>query len=256
MEILSALFRSALFKSVLVKPVLDFALPARCPICGVTVEADNRFCLSCWNSLDFLTEPWCAACGKPFAFAQGNEARCLSCLQQPPDHDGVRAVVAYDENSSLLPIRLKYGGRLGFAELIAGQLGRFMSELGPESLIIPVPLHRWRLWSRGFNQSVLIGRALSKQSGIAMDTALLKRKNATPPLRSMSAKQRHNIVKNAFTLNGDAKIKIDGKTIILVDDVYTSGSTANACARILKTAGAGRVLVFCWARVLTDYSQS
>lgn len=246
MEILPALF----------KPVLDFALPARCPICGVTVEADNRFCLPCWEGLDFLTEPWCASCGKPFAFAQGNGAQCLPCLQKPPDHDGVRAVVAYDDNSSLLPMRLKYGGRLGFAELIAGQLARFLGEVAAESLIIPVPLHRWRLWSRGFNQSVLIGRALSKQSGIAMETGLLARKNATPPLRSMSAKQRHNIVKNAFMLIGDAGARIQGKTVILVDDVYTTGSTANACARILKAAGADRVLVFCWARVLTDYNQS
>lgn len=103
MEILSALF----------KPVVDFALPPRCPICGVTVGADNRFCLPCWNNLDFLTEPWCASCGKPFAFDQGAGSQCVSCLKKPPDHDGVRAVVSYDNNSGLLPIRLKYGARLG-----------------------------------------------------------------------------------------------------------------------------------------------
>lgn len=242
--------------SILLKPALDFALPPRCPTCGITVEADNRFCLPCWEGLDFLTEPWCDACGKPFAFAQGSGARCAACLKQPPDHNGVRAVVAYDDQSSLLPMRLKYGGRLGLAELIAGQLERFLGEIGPDSLIIPVPLHRWRLWWRGFNQSVLIGRALSRRSGIALETGLLTRKNATPPLRSMSAKQRQNIVKNAFMLTGDAGDRIYGKTVILVDDVYTTGATANACARMLKAAGAARVLVFCWARVLTEYEQS
>src|SRR5690606_25994770 len=127
---------------------------------------------------------------------------------------------------------------------------------GPDSVIIPVPLHRWRLWSRGFNQSVLIGRALSKRSGIAMETGLLSRKNATPPLRSMSAKQRDKIVKNAFELTSEAGDRLVGKTVILVDDVYTTGSTANACARKLRAAGADRVLVFCWARVLTEYDRS
>lgn len=240
----------------LLKPVVDFALPPRCPICGITVEADNRFCLSCWDDLDFLTEPWCASCGKPFAFEQGEGSQCVSCLKKPPEHDGVRAVVAYDDKSSLLPMRLKYGGRLGFAELIAGQLERFLDDLPSDALIIPVPLHRWRLWSRGFNQSVLIGRALSKQCGLTMETDILVRKNATPPLRSMSAKQRRRVVKNAFMAAPDARAKIDRRTVVLIDDVYTTGSTANACAKILKAFGADRVLVFCWARVLTEYEQS
>ncbi len=246
MEILSALFR----------PIVDFALPPRCPICGITVEIDNRFCLSCWDGLNFLTQPWCVSCGKPFPFDQGAGSQCVACLQKPPEHDGVRAVVAYDDRSSLLAMRLKYGGRLGFAKLIAQQLERFLTELPSDALIVPVPLHRWRLWSRGFNQSVLIGRALAQRNGFVMETAILNRKNATPPLRSMSANQRHRIVKNAFALSDNAGTKILGKTVILVDDVYTTGSTANACARLLKASGADRVLVFCWARVLTDYEQS
>lgn len=246
MENLSTLFRS----------VVDFALPPRCPLCGITVEADNRFCVSCWDNLDFLTKPWCASCGKPFAFEQGEGSQCVACLKKLPEHDGVRAVVAYDDKSSLLPMRLKYGGRLGFAELIAGQLKRFLDELPTDALIIPVPLHRWRLWSRGFNQSVLIGRALSKRSRLAIETDILIRKNSTPPLRSMSAKQRHKVVKNAFMASPDARAKIDKRTVILVDDVYTTGSTANACAKILKASGADQVLVFCWARVLTEYDQS
>lgn len=180
----------------------------------------------------------------------------MLCLEQPPEHDGVRAVVAYDDKSSLLAMRLKYGGRLGFAELIARQLERFMGEISSDAFIVPVPLHRWRLWSRGFNQSVLIGRALSKRTGVAMVSDILVRKNATPSLRSMSAKQRHRLVKNAFLISRDSEIKIQGKTVILVDDVYTTGATTNACARLLKKSGADRVLVFCWARVLADYERS
>ncbi len=242
--------------SALLKMVVDFALPPRCPICGVTVEADNRFCLSCWQNLDFLNEPWCASCGKPFAFAQGEGAQCISCLKERPAHDGVRAVVAYDDKSGLLAMRLKYGARLGLAELIGQHMERFLDEVPVDAVIIPVPLHRWRLWSRGFNQSVLIGNALSKRSGIVMNSDILVRKKATPPLRSMSAKKRRKIVNEAFLLPSGVSDRVAGKTIILVDDVYTTGSTANACAGLLKQSGANKVLVFCWARVLTDYDKA
>ncbi len=242
--------------SALLKPLVDFALPPRCPICGVTVDADNRFCLPCWQDLDFLNPPWCSTCGKPFAFAQGEGAQCASCLQERPQHDGVRAVVAYDDKSSLLAMRLKYGARLGMAELMGRHLLRFLNEVPSDALIIPVPLHRWRIWSRGFNQSALIARTVSRQSGLAMNTNILTRKNATPPLRSMSAKKRQKIVKNAFAISPSRQNDLVGKTIILVDDVYTTGSTANACARRLKEAGAERVLVFCWARVLKDYDNA
>ncbi len=242
--------------SRLLKTMLDFALPPRCPICGATVESDNRFCLSCWQSLDFLNEPWCSSCGRPFAFEQGEGAQCVSCLRKRPKHDGVRAVVAYDDKSSLLPMRLKYGARLGLAELIAQQLVRFLDDVPSDALIIPVPLHRLRLWSRGFNQAVLIGRALSAHSGLVMRTDILIRKKATPPLRSMSAKQRSNIVRNAFSLSRDGECGLKEKAVVLVDDVYTTGSTANACAETLKKSGVSSVMVFCWARVLKDDEQS
>ncbi len=244
------------FLSGVLKTVSDFVLPPRCPICGVIVDADNRFCLPCWQNLDFLNEPWCASCGRPFAFAQGEGAQCVSCLKKKPNHDGVRAVVGYDEKSSLLPLRLKYGARLGVAELIGRHMLRFLDEIPSDALIIPVPLHRWRLWSRGFNQSVLIGKALSRQSGLAIKGEILTRKKATPPLRHMSAKQRRAVVNKVFEISIDAKPQLSGKTIILVDDVYTTGATADACAKLLKQSGAAKVLVFCWSRVLTGYDQS
>ncbi|WP_343759389.1 ComF family protein [Parasphingorhabdus litoris] len=179
----------------------------------------------------------------------------MSCIQRSPEHDGVRAVVEYDDKSSLLAMRLKYGVRLGLAELIAQHMQRFLPEVPKDTLIVPVPLHRWRLWSRGFNQSVLIGKALAKRNSLEMHSKILLRKSATPPLRSMSAKKRRKIVGNAFRISSGAERQIAGKTIILVDDVYTTGSTANACAKILKGSGATRVLVYCWARVLTDYDK-
>lgn len=236
----------------LLKPVLDFALPPRCPVCGTTVGRDYHFCLICWQSLDFLGEPCCDSCGVPFAFERPADSLCAACLARPPEHDGVRAVVRYDDISSLIAMRLKYGSRLGLANLIAKNLERFSKDVCERTIIIPVPLHRWRLWSRGFNQSVLIGRALSKNLDVPMRFDAIFRSKATPPLRSMSLKKRQKTVGNAFALSTHSTFLISGRPIILIDDVYTSGATANACAKLLKRAGASQVLVFCWARVLND----
>ena len=235
------------------RSLIDFALPPRCPLCGVTVETDNRFCLSCWRQLDFLAKPWCVACGLPFPFDGPDNSLCGKCLAEPPMHDGVRAVVRYDDQSSLIAMRLKYGTRLGLARLIAEHLHKFVGECSDKAIIIPVPLHRSRLWRRGFNQSVLIGRELARCTGIRMDCNAIIRLKATPPLRGMSGKERRRTVDAAFALHSDARMTVAGKSVLLVDDVYTSGSTSNACARLLKRAGAEQVLVFCWARVISNF---
>lgn len=234
------------------KMILDFALPPRCPICGITVQEDHRFCLSCWQDLKFLNQPWCSLCGAPFAFDRGENECCAHCLVDPPDHDGVRAAVVYDDMSALVAMRLKYGNRLGLAELIAKQLARFDNEIAPDALIIPVPLHRSRLWRRGFNQSVLIADGILRRTQAEQANRILVRTTATPPLRSASARQRQKLVRGAFGIAKGCSGRIEGREIILVDDIYTSGATANACAKTLKAAGAARVLVFCWARVLRD----
>jgi ComF family protein len=127
-----------------------------------------------------------------------------------------------------------------------------MAEIENEVMIVPVPLHRWRIWARGFNQSQLIARALSKLSGVKVANDLMFRVQPTPPLRSMSAKQRFQTVDKAFALSNDATDAVNEKTIVLVDDIYTTGATANACARLLRRAGAKSILVFCWARVTSN----
>ena len=230
---------------------LEFALPPRCPLCGVIVREDRKFCLPCWHKLDFIGEPWCSSCGMPFAFERPEGAVCAQCLEKKPEHDGVRTVVAYDNNSSKIAMGLKYSSKLGFADLIAEHLGKYASSASAESILVPVPLHRWRIWNRGFNQSELIARALSREYGIAQNSNLIRRIRATPPLRSKSAKHRAKIVNKAFEVSQQAPEIVSGKTIILIDDVYTTGATANACAKLLKKAGASAVFVFCWARVLS-----
>lgn len=225
---------------------LALALPARCPGCGAVVHGDHRFCLDCWASLEFLGPPWCATCCQPFAIDRGEDARCAACLENPPRHAGARAAVAYGPVARTLALRLKYGGRLAFATTAAGLMARHLPD--DASLLVPVPLHRWRLWGRGFNQAGLIADALSRASGIARDPMLLKRARRTPALRGMGPRQRREAVRAAFAVAAPDRVK--GRHVVLVDDVYTSGATADACTRVLLKSGAAKVTVLCWARVI------
>lgn len=228
----------------------DLALPPRCPGCGEVVGADHRFCARCWGSLRFLGPPWCASCQIPFDFDRGEGAVCAECMAEPPPHDGVRAAVAYGEVARHVALKLKYGGRMACAATMAQAMARLMPE-GAE-LLVPVPLHRWRIWGRGFNQAALIAEALSKASGVPADAHLLRRVKATPVLRGLGHRGRAKAVSGAFALAPDARERLKGRAVVLVDDVHTSGATAQACARVLKRGGAREVILLCWARVLGE----
>lgn len=235
----------------LFRTAADFALPPRCPGCGVVVDGDHRFCLECWNSLDFLSGTGCAGCGRPIEGERIGELLCGACLAQPPSHDGVRAAVAYGETARKLVLKLKYAGKPAMAEIVARQLGRHIDR-AEGGLIVPVPLHRWRIWSRGYNQSALIAGSLARMTNLPVVTEALLRTRATQVLRGLGANARAKAVRGAFAVAPAWHAEICGKTIWLVDDVYTSGATANACAAALKKAGASRVILLCWARVLHD----
>lgn len=240
----------------LVRGAVDYALPPRCPSCGVMVEADDRFCLPCWSKLDFLGPPWCARCQMPLDDAALDGDWCASCLAQEPPYDRVSAVVAYTPQSGALVLKLKYGRRTGLARLIATHMLRHVpqdsdeGEGGGEWLLVPVPLHPMRLWERGFNQSLLIARHLGKRTGFTVMPDLLRRTKRTRPLKGLNPAQRDKEVRAVFALTPDGKAQVNGRRILLVDDVFTSGATARACARKLKQAGAAEVRIFCWARVV------
>lgn len=240
------------FCSSLMTVPINWILPSRCPVCGQIVSENHQFCLSCWQKLNFISEPWCRLCGVPFSFDRGVDLVCAKCLVSPPEHDGVRAAVVYDDISGRIAMGLKYSAKLGLAVLIAKNLEKYLSDFDLESVLIPVPLHRKRIWSRGFNQSALIADALSKRSNMVHMRDVLVRNKATPPLRSMTAKQRQKLIEPAISLRRNMGDRLVGRTVLLVDDVYTTGATTNACAKLLKTAGASKVIVLCWARVVSD----
>jgi len=230
----------------------DLALPPRCPGCGEVTGADHRFCARCWGGLRFLGPPWCASCHLPFDFDRGEEARCAECMADPPVHDGVRAAVGYSEVAKNVALKLKYSGRLACAATMARAMRRLMP--AEAELLVPVPLHRWRIWSRGFNQAALIAQSLSRASGVPAEVELLRRVKATPVLRGLGRRGRAKAVAGAFALAPGAHERLAGKTVVLVDDVYTSGATGSACARLLKRGGAARVILLCWARVLDRHA--
>lgn len=233
--------------------ILDFALPPRCPACGEIVADQHSFCAACWSSIHFLGEPCCAGCGMPFPYDLGPDALCAPCQATPPPFDRARAVMAYGAVARTVAIRFKYGRRTGHARLIAAHMARHLVEAERAgALLVPVPLHRWRLWARGFNQSALIASALARLTGAAAANDALVRTRRTPPLRRMSAGQRRRVVKGAFAMARGREEAVRGRHVVLIDDVWTTGATAGACAAALRRAGAARVDLLCWARVLPD----
>ena len=213
------------------------------------IEADHRFCVSCWQSLTFLSPPWCAGCNVPMP-AAGDETMCGPCLAEAPRHSGVCAVVAYGPIARAMALRLKYGGRGAFAETVARLMLRNLPD--GADLVMPVPLHRSRLWARGYNQAALIAQAIGRGCEREVDVTSLTRKRATRPLRGMGPAERRRVVKGAFVLAPGARTTIAGRNVALVDDVYTTGATAAACTDVLLRGGAASVTIVCWARVLTE----
>ena len=232
--------------SRLVHSVLDFALPPRCGGCGTIVDDVDSFCADCWKQLEFLGAGGCSRCGLPLKAT--DIETCAVCLAKPPRLDRIRAAVAYGDISRSITIRLKYGRKVALARTMSRYMQPLLGDLPGDTVFVPVPLHRSRLWRRGFNQSAIVARELSRRTGYGVEIDALKRVRATPPLKGLNMLQRRRTVAGAFRTNRQAELR--GRNIVLVDDVLTTGSTANACARVLKRAGAARVDLVSWARVI------
>ncbi|HET9811573.1 MAG TPA: ComF family protein [Sphingomicrobium sp.] len=230
----------------ILRNVLDFALPPRCGGCGAIVDEVDSFCTECWRQLEFLGAAGCSRCGLPLKATDIDI--CAVCLAKPPRLDRIRSAVAYDDISRSIALRLKYGRKVALARTMSRYMQPLLGQAVSDVLLVPVPLHRARLWRRGFNQAAIVARDLSRRTGFPMAVDTLQRVRPTPPLKGLNLRQRRRTVAGAFRANPAAELR--GRTVVLIDDVFTTGSTANACARVLKRAGAGRVELISWARVV------
>ena len=231
---------------------LDLLLPPRCLGCGEVIERQGGLCSPCWKQLTFLGAPWCACCGHPFEFAIGNQdTLCGGCLAKPPPFRRARAVLSYDDASRPLVLGLKHADQTHAAAAFAAWLARVGAEvLGDADLIAPVPLHRWRLFHRRYNQAALLAQGLGRLTGAPVMTDLLQRSRATPTQGGLNRAGRQRNVKGAISLRPGREAHSRGARIVVIDDVMTTGATVGECARVLLRAGAAQVDVLTLARVV------
>lgn len=236
---------------------LDLILPPRCFSCGVSVATQGQLCATCWNGLNFITDPQCECCGLPFEYEHLEGLRCGSCQSRPPAYEQARAAFHYDDGSRSLILSFKHGDRTATAKALAQWMNRAVAPIiEDDMLIVPVPLHRWRLLKRRYNQSALLAQQIARDFECAYEPLLLYRKKATASQGGLSASARRANVKQAFALYEKAKDRLMGRSVLLVDDVLTTGATVEACADILKKAGARHVKVVTAARVVTPQIQA
>lgn len=217
---------------------LSFLFPLRCPVCdGIVWPRGEKICPECLGKLKLLTPPWCMKCGKKLS--EPGEY-CSDCRER--EHVFCRGRGLYEYGSAAVPIyRFKYGGRQEYADFFGEQtaeyLGDFIRRVCPDALI-PIPLHKKRMAARGYNQAELFARAIGRYMNLPVCTGFLVREKNTAPLKYENPKERQNNLKKAFNIvRNDVKLK----RVILIDDIYTTGSTVDEAARTLKAYGVEKV---------------
>jgi ComF family protein len=232
---------------------LDIALPTLCVACREPVDGEG-VCAKCWAKLSFIAPPFCPRLGIPFVYDPGPGLLSMEAISDPPAYARARAAVRYDDVARTLVHALKYQDRTD----LAPAMGRWMARAGRELLdgadaLIPVPLHWRRGWSRRYNQSGALARVIERQSGVKVVSEALRRARPTQQQIGLSRSQRASNVQGAFKVAPDRQSDIQGRRVILVDDVLTSGATADACARALLRARAAQVDVLVFARVVDTH---
>jgi ComF family protein len=231
--------------------VLHFLMPPLCIGCHAPVADVPALCPACWTKLAFIEAPLCDRLGTPFPYDQGEGTVSAAAIADPPLWDRARAAVAFDEVSRQLIHALKYHDRHEAGLLMARLMARAGQDLIAEAdAIVPVPLYRWRLWQRRYNQSVLLARKIGEISGRPVKPDLLLRIRPTRRQAGLDAETRARNVRNAFKVPDEAETPVEGRSIVIVDDVLTTGATAAAATRALKEAGAVRVDILSFALVL------
>ena len=234
--------------------LIDFVFPPRCIVTGDIVDQQGMLSPQAWGELNFITDPLCHRCGLPFDFStdevqEGNV--CGVCLRNPPVFDKARAALIYDDASRDIILGFKHADQTEFVPSFLPWLQRAGGDiLNKADFFVPVPLHRWRLLRRRYNQSGLIASYLFRETHIPVLLDALTRVRATQTQGHLKPDQRKQNVRRAFSINPKIVEKIKNKNIVLIDDVYTTGATASECTKILLKNGASSVNILTLARVV------
>ena len=236
-------------------PLVDLVFPPRCPLCGDALGEQGGLCIACWSKLVIPGEPACALCQRPLGDAFGGESgalTCAPCLAAPPKHDGIAAATLYNPASRDLVLAFKHGRRVALGTLLGRLIAARVGDLAGEWLVVPVPLHRWRLWKRGFNQSALLARTIAAAPGRRLAVDALVRTRATPSLGGLGRSDRAKALRGSIAVNPAWQARLRDARVLLIDDVMTSGATSDACVRALRRGGVTKVRIACFARVLDE----
>lgn len=235
------------------RALVNFVFPPKCLLCGQTLEdtLDDRPCPSCLSKIKFLSHPRCPRCGLGFATPVEDDHLCSGCVTEERYFTTARAIGSYEGLMMEVISRFKYHGASRLAKPLSTLLSEYKDPELPFSefdLILPVPLHPQRLRRRGFNQSLLLARRVSRHHSIALDFKSLQRIRHTQPQTELSGAQRQKNIRGAFEVRNP--FVIEEKRLLLIDDVFTTGATVQECSKVLLKAGAKRVDVLTLARVL------
>lgn len=234
--------------------MVNLVLPPRCVVSGEEVERQGMLSPGVWAGLDFIADPFCECCGMPFDFDTGTGgALCAGCIQTRPEYTKARAALKYNDASRDLILGFKHGDQLHAVLAFMPWLKAAGQEfLGAADYMIPVPLHGRRLLARRYNQAAIIAQRLGRETGTAVLVNGLQRTRNTQTQGHLKSGERAKNVKRAFRVHPKLQDTIKGKSVILIDDVYTTGSTVNECTKALRKGGAAEVYVLCVARVVRE----
>jgi ComF family protein len=234
------------------RAILDAAYPPQCVACREITAEPATLCAACWREMPFITRPFCERLGTPFAVDIGGPLLSPAAIADPPVFGRARSVAHHRAAAQELVHKLKYGDRQELAIAMGGMMASACADLlADASVIVPVPLHWTRLWQRRFNQAAALASVIGQRSGLPVEPSLLRRRKRTLRQVGLTRPQRQENLQGAFVVPDEAKPSLKGQRVLLVDDVMTTSSTANAASRVLLRAGAASVDVVTFARVVT-----
>lgn len=232
----------------------DWLYPAQCGLCRELIDEPAHLCAACWSNLSFISSPFCQRCGYPFDFDLGETAQCGACEANSPQFHHHRSALHFDAHSKRLIHDLKYYDN----SLMLDRYGQWLHQIGQDwiekegAILIPIPLHWRRLWQRKYNQAALLAQAVAKRAHCPVLLDGLQRLHYRPPQAGLSRAQRLTNLRGNFRVHPKHLADLQGKHVILIDDVMTTGATLNACARALKKAKVSRVYALTLARTVLE----